>query len=338
MRIRTLVPALACLAAAPLAIAADGPSVKFDGFVDTVYTATSTEHDGSSTGFGYAGKLGVAATISEKVSAQVDLNIAYDSTTGETSGSVTSRQVYGTWKVADGVELKTGKFISDYGWTAAYAPGLYRVNSGIITGLYGVDQVGANAKYSKDDLSVALTVANGFFNEGTGTGSQTAGQSNESYAVGLDAVYSLGDKGSVNLELINDADASGKGANGTHLGLNGTLTPSKELTIGAELIVQELNKKSGSKDESHTGAMLLANYKLGTAVPMSVTGQYSYLDKDLAGTGDTVTNEIAVALLSNPAGTDKLGANLELSYTTVETDGVDTEYAFGLAGEILYVF
>jgi len=43
MRIRTLVPALACLAAAPLANAADEMSVKFDGFVDTYYSFYSTD-------------------------------------------------------------------------------------------------------------------------------------------------------------------------------------------------------------------------------------------------------------------------------------------------------
>lgn len=338
MRIRSLVPALACLAAAPLAIAADGPSVKFDGFVDSYYTIVNNEHGGGSTGFGYAGKLGVAATISDKVSAQVDLNIDADSS-GTNDNNVTSRQAYGVWKIVDGVDLKTGKFISDYGWTAAYAPGLYRINGGIITALYGQDQVGANAKYTTGDLAVALTVANGFFIENTGTSSQDAGQDNEAYAVGLDVVYALGEMGSVNLELINDSDVgAGEDGNGTHIGANATLTPTKELTVGVEIIKQTINNTDGGKDDQYTGAMVLANFKLATAMPMSVTGQYSWLDQDYGSSADEVTNEIAVALLTNPAGTDKLGANLELSYTTVETDSSDTEYSIGLAGEILYVF
>ncbi|MBN8525298.1 MAG: outer membrane beta-barrel protein [Planctomycetes bacterium] len=339
MRIRSLVPALACLAAAPLAIAADGPSVKFDGFVDTVYSITNNEHGGGSTGFNYAGKLGVSAAISDKVSAQVDLNIDVDGSTGVNDNGVTSRQAYGVWKVIDGVELKTGKFISDYGWTAAYAPGLYRINGGLLPTLYGVDQVGVNAKYSMGDLAVALTVANGFFGEGVGAGNQDGTQDNEAYAVGLDVVYTLGEMGSVNLELINDSDVGdGEDGNGTHIGVNATLTPTKELTVGAEIISQTVNNTDGGKDDQATGAMVLANFKLATAMPMSVTGQYSFLDQDSGSTSDTVKNELAVALLTNPAGTDKLGANLELSYTTVETDSEDTEYSIGLAGEILYVF
>jgi hypothetical protein len=357
MRIRTLVPALACLAAAPLACGADSvPAIKFDGFVDTIMTATNVDHDGASTGFTYAGKLGVAATISEKVSAQVDLNI-------DEAGVLTSRQAYGAWKITNDIELKTGKFISDYGWTAAYAPGLYRINGGPIGQFYGVDQVGANAKYTKGDITAAVTVANGFFGEADGTSSQpapvNAEQDNEAYAFGLDVVYSLGDMGSVNVEAIVDEDASatGEDADGYHFGLNATLTPVKDLTIGAELILQTINNKR-QQDTTHTGVTVLANYKLsGTPFPMSITGQASMVDLDgfvndptdlesPANGASKIQSEFALALLTNPAGTDKLGANLEVSYTTTDTKGYniavpndeDTAYEIGIAAEILYVF
>ena len=339
MRIRTLVPALACLAAAPIYAADSAPAVKFDGFADSYVSVTNNEHGNGSSGFGYAGKLGVAATISDKVSAQVDLNIDADSS-GTNDNKVSTRQVYGTWNVTDAVALKSGKFISDYGWTAAYSPGLYRINSGIITTLYGVDQVGVNAKYTAGALSAALTVANGFFAEDNGSSSQTPAATQDAYAFGLDVVYTLGEMGSVNLELISDADAGGTKADGTHIGLNATLTPVKELTVGAELIVQNLNKKSATKDTAKIGATLLANYKLATATPMSVTGQVSYLDidQDPGTASDEVKTEYAVSLLTNPAGTDKLGANLELSYTSVETNSKGTEGAIGMAAELLYVF
>ena len=78
---------------------------------------------------------------------------------------------------------------------------------------------------------------------------------------------------------------------------------------------------------------------------MSVTGQLSYIDVEedliLASVtdGDSFTQtEIAAALLTNPAGTDKLGANLELNYAMSETNGGDDVYSIGFAGEILYVF
>ncbi len=340
MRIRTLVPALACLAAAPLATAADGPAVKFDGFVDTIWSAAGYEHGGADTGFQYAGKLGVSATISDKVSAQVDLNV---NTGGGVESYFNSRQVYGVWKVADNTELKTGKFISDYGWTAAYAPGLYRINGGIITQFYGVDQVGANAKYTMGDITAALTVANGFFGEGASSDSQDP-QGNEDYAVGLDVVYSLHDMGSVNLELINDAGAETvttdqSPGSGYHIGLNATLTPSKEITIGAEVIKQGVNQKgAGAEDTEHFGIMALVNYKLATAMPMSVTFQLSRTDVDGNNAISETTDEVALALLTNPAGTDKLGANLEINYVNVNFESEDSEYGYGLSGEILYVF
>lgn len=343
MRIRTLVPALACLAAAPFAAAADSvPAVKVDGFVDSIWSNTNLENGGATSGFTYAGKLGLAATISDKVAAQVDLNVADD-------GAVTSRQAYGTWAITSDIGLKTGKFINNYGWTAAYAPGLYRINGGPITTFYGVDQVGADAKYTKGDLSVAVTLANGFFDEGDGTSSQSTGQDNEAYALGLDVVYTHGDMGSINLELIRDEDASstGQDGDGYHFGVNLTATPTKELTVGAEVILQQINNKAGSKDTDQSGAMVLANYKLGTATPMSVTGQLSFVDIE-SGAGGTVygqtytsdltLTEFAVALLTNPAGTDKLGANLEVNYVSSEVDGADASYSIGLSAEILYVF
>jgi hypothetical protein len=349
MRIRILVPALACLAAAPFAAAADTvPAVKIDGFVDSIWSNTNPEKGnavGATSGFDFAGKLGLAATISDKVAAQVDLNVS-------NSGDVTSRQAYGTWAINDEIGLKTGKFISNYGWTAAYAPGLYRINGGPITAFYGVDQVGADVKYTKGAIAAAVTVANGFFGEGTGATAQTTGQDAGAYAFGLDLVYTH-EMAVINLELITDQDVgNGSDADGYHVGLNVQATPSKELTVAGELIMQSVNQKGfGAEDSQNFGIMALANYKLGTAMPMSVTGQISMVDIEegasyvtsLAGvsvaSGDDVTaTEFAVALLTNPAGTDKLGANLEVNYTMSEKNGADEEYKLGIAAELLYVF
>ena len=265
MRIRSLVPALACLAAAPIAFAADSmPAVKIDGFVDSIYSITNTENAGATTGFTYAGKLGLTATISEKVAAQVDLNLSGTSgDSGASTNAITSRQTYGTWKLTDEVVLKTGKFINDIGWTAAYSPGLYRINGGPITSFYGVDQVGAHARYAKGELAASVAVANGLFGEANGATAQTTNQDNEAYALVLDAVYTR-DAGSFNVELGFDEDVGtgGTDGDGHHLGLNATLTPNKELTIGAELILQAVNNKGGNEDTAHLGATVLANFKL----------------------------------------------------------------------------
>jgi hypothetical protein len=353
MRIRTLVPALACLAAAPLATAADSTSVKIDGFVDTILSSYSVDADNnvpdSNTAFSYAAKLGFAATISEKVAAQVDAVITGDTDAVNGGDNVVFRQAYGTWKITPDIELKTGKFISNYGWVAAYAPGLYRIGAGPIVGFYGVDQVGADVKYSKDAITAAVTLANGFFGEGYNADAQSgSGQKDQSMALGVDVVYSLADKGSVNVEAVYDMEANPTGGDGIHFGANATLTPSEPITVGAELIYQTVGGADGTTEEdiSHLGLLAMVNYKLGNAlpVPASVTGMIQYASVDNAGfvKDDTETStEISVALLTNPAGTDKLGANFEIAYSMDESEvsSVSTESStITVSAELLYVF
>ncbi len=375
MRIRTLVPALACLAAAPFASAADSvPAVKIDGFVDSILSGYSVinsdpETENSNTEFSYAAKLGVAATISDKVAAQIDLFVdgssqspaavnangdpvtiaGVDSISGVGGNQIAVRQAYGTWKLTDELELKTGKFISNIGWIAVYAPGLYRINSGPIVALYGVDQVGADVKYSKDEFTAALTVANGFFGEGDNGAQSTVGQTDQAMAIGLDLLYAFGNKGSINFEAVYDADANPTGGNGMHLGLNGTATPNEQVTAGAELIYQTVgpvDDAAADATENRLGVMAMVNYKLGAAmsVPASVTGMVQYVgvsNLDNVEDDDGSVMEVSLALLTNPAGTDKLGANLEVYYNKAETDNGATSTdatVLGIAAELLYVF
>jgi len=357
MRIRTLVPALACLAAAPFAAAADSvPAVKLDGFVDTVLYGTSTidsdadntTDNDSNSGFAYAAKLGVAATISEKVSAQVDAFIDGDTISSSGDDSITIRQAYGTWKVTDEVELKTGKFISNYGWVAAYAPGLYRVNTGPITTFYGVDQIGADVKVTKGDFTGALTVANGFFNEDYNSEAQSgSGQKNEAYAIGLDGIFALGSNGSVNAEVVYDMDIN-NGGDGIHFGLNATLTPNEQLTAGVELIMQQQAGADDTtqEDQTNLGLMGMVNFKLGSAlaVPASVTGMVQYVSVeniDYVKDDNASQLELSLALLTNPAGTDKLGANFEIYAAMNEDESASAKAEsteVGVAAELLYVF
>jgi len=363
MRIRTLVPALACLAAAPFATAAEGgPTVKFDGFVDTAFTFVSSDTDVNGTAdetnskFVYDIKLGVTATITEKVTAQIDVVVNGD------DGTALIRQAFGAWQINDMVDLKTGKFISDVGFVAAYATGLYRVNAGPIAELYGNDQVGARVGYTKDAISAGLTVANGLFADGEDNNNGqsdgvTTPQGNEKYAYVADVVFTLPEKkGEVNGELAYDTDVTGKGGDGLHFGLNAKLTPSEPITVGAEFIYQSFSAPDGStvEDQNNMGLLAMVNYKLGAAVsfPASVTGMVQYVsvtdsgwvDPFNIGTGfDASVTELAVALLTNPVGGDKLNLNFELSYSMIgaepSTGGteVKTDSVAG-AAELLYVF
>lgn len=358
MRIRSLVPALACLAAAPLATAADTPAVKIDGFVDSILSASSTDSDtagvsGSESSFSYGAKLGVSAAISDKVAAQVDIVADGD------DGSANIRQAYGTWKINDTVDLKSGKFISDVGWVAAYSPGLYRINAGPILSLYGQDQVGARVGYAAGDIGLGLTVANGLFDANEANNNGQTGQGNEKYAYVADITFALPEKkGSVNGELAYDTGVTGKGGDALHLGVNASIYPSEPLTIAAELIWQSFGAPDGStaEDSTHLGFLAMANFKLGDKlpVPASVTGMvqmvqasdYGLVDPyglSPASALDVTLTELSVALLTNPAGTDKLGLNFELSYSMVSSEpsagGTEVESStVGVGAELLYVF
>lgn len=357
MRFRNLVPALACLAAIPTAFAAETPAVKVDGFVDTFLSTASRDSDvpglsNSNTAFSYDAKLGAAITISDKVAGQVDLffNGQQDTSTANSS-QINVRQAYGTWKIdpENSLTLKTGKFISDYGWVAYYAPEMYRVNPGPITALYGADQIGANLSYTKEltkgALTAALTVANGFFGEATEELAQSgSGQGNEKFAYGLDVGYAFPDKkGAVDMELVYDTDVNPSGGDGIHFGLNGKFTPNPILTVAAEFIVQSIGAAddSGLEDIRNIGLMGMGNYKLNNS--MSTTGMVQYVNVSNQGGvdgADVSELELSLALLTTPAGTDKLGLNFEISYSHVQSEvGAATAKAntFGASVELLYI-
>jgi hypothetical protein len=361
MRIRTLVPALACLAAAAPAFlaAADTAPVKLDGFVDTIWSAASQKQDGTSVtgypqdGFTYFAKLGAELTISDKVGGQIDIT---NNNNSYSDNSVYLRQAYGTWKVTPEVTFKSGRFIDCVGWTSAYAPGLYRINAGPIIGLYGVDSpVGVDATYAKGDMTFEASIVNGFFGEGAGSTSQVSSDRHNAYAYMLDAAYTLPDKkGSVDAEIVYEDDASdsagstvaakGFGGNGYHLGVNATLTPADPITVGLEAIYQKVSepKDSGLSPIKNLGLMALGNYKIpNNAWGASVTGSLQYVKNtnvDYVDGANTKTTEVAVALLTTPAGTDKLGVNAEVGYKKIDMDSASSstkEWDFAL--EALYI-
>lgn len=367
MRIRTLVPALACLAAAPAFIAAaDTAPVKLDGYVDTIYNASSSKTEDTSTqatGFNYFAKLGAEISISDKVGGQIDIT---NNGNSYTDNGVYIRQAYGTWKITPEVTFKSGRFIDCIGWTAAYATGLNRVNTGPITSLYGVDSpVGIDATYAKGDMSVEGTIVNGFFGEGAGETQQTSDSHHNAYAYMVDGTMSLPDKkGSVDAEAVYEADASdslggAEGGAGIHLGINASLTPVDGVKVGLEAIYQKINDGNdagaGSGDVKNLGLLAQVNYAIpNNAWGASVTGSVEYVKKTNTyydATTDTTVNfsdgssqkatEVAVALLTTPAGTPNLGVNAEVAYQkTTNDDGATTSTstkAWTLSLEALYI-
>lgn len=349
MRIRTLVPAIACLAAIPAAVsAADTAPVKFNGFVDTIYGWSDTKSDDTgrvNTGFQYFAKLGADITISDKIGGKIDLtnsSNSYAATAPETNNGVYIRQAYGTWAITPETTFKSGRFIDALGWTSAYAPGLWRVGTGPITSLYGVDSpVGADVTYAKGNLTVEGSIVNGVFGEGSGQTAQT-NQSNYAYGYIADVAYALANKkGTIDVEVAYDAAAAasvadsttfgsvdGQKGSGYHLGANATLTPTEEISVGLEAIYQKIKASqeapTGMADQKNIGLLATANYKIPKAAwNANVTGSLEYVKKTNAGLvdgSDTKQTEAAIALLTNPAGTDKFGVNAEIAFLKTNTD------------------
>lgn len=341
MRIRTIVPALAVLAALPLT-AAETTGVKVGGFVDTSFSITEDQKEGNN--FWADAEIQLGMTITDKVSLQVDLE-ASNAADGDSSVALDLEQAYGTWKLTPELTLKSGKFTSAIGWIAADAPGLYKVGAGPVFGLYGSDEVGASVVYAKEGMPATLefAVTNGFFGEPYNqTDGSPEGQGKHSLAYTADVTIGLESMGNIDLELVYDvaggreaADTgSEKNGDALHAAINATLTPVAGATLGFEAIYQTLGAADDApatddKDQTNLGLLGLVNYKVeGQAFPMSVTGSVQYVsvsdyddaidtlgfDDSTVDFTDATRTELAVALLTNPAGTDRFGLNVEVAY------------------------
>ncbi|MEK7414475.1 MAG: hypothetical protein AAB263_14265 [Planctomycetota bacterium] len=363
MRIRSLVPALACLAAAPFTYAADG-DVKLNGFVDTRLSIADTKQDGRGalTGFSYFAKLGLDYKVNSNISGTVDItNSSY------TSNTLVVHQAYGAIKINEETSVKTGAFISSIGAVAHYQPDQWRPTAGIVPVMYGVNtMVGAElTRKINKDITLNAAVSNGFFGEGQGQTQQATGQKDAALAYLVDVSVGLNDLGKMGFELVYDLDAASeaqpdpsfagaeyRGGNGTHLGFNAELNLAKDKSLQGlfEVIYQQVKTGkdiagAGGANQKRIGLLAEVKYDVPNCPWHSnLVGSFQYVKHTAVGFidgDDEKTTEVAVAMNTHPfAGSKSFGLNGEIAYQKTTGQGsitADTKTAtFTL--EALYVF
>jgi len=326
VKLRYLVPALGVLASLSTVSAETIGGLTVGGYVDVIATAghkaagdSSAQTDVGATAFV---ELRVGYKVADSVTAQLDVEFNGANSRSDSSNVAYLEQAYVNWAMTDNFSLTGGKFTTYAGWVAADADGLYRINAGPITSLYGAEITGAAGNFAiNDDFNVSVFLVNGLdvVSGGNALTEFGAGPENDDLALAVDLVYKMEGIGSFNFEIgydYVDADASE-----IMVGVNATVTAVESWTFGAEVITRMLDQDGDSS--SKLGALAMANYKLPTAKPMSVTGMLQYVsyDEGDVGPGDTNTLEVAVALLTNPTNDPNFGVNFELAYATVSASG-----------------
>jgi hypothetical protein len=323
MRVRSLVPALGLLATlAPVASAADTPSVTPRGWVDAIGTISDDDADGSKTTVDFTADALIAMkwTVGSKVSGQAAIKAS-------TEGDEDLVLAYADYNFAEGFTLRAGQSYGPLGYLAAEPTGLYTINAspvGLGGTFYGPAARGVELQYSKDAIAATFAIYDGS-NYGAGSESDLA--------FAADLVYTF-EKGFVNVEGWYDADAVAGSEAVIALGANGEYKISDPLKVGAEVYY-----KSADEDTS-LGFLGMANYALATSVPMSVTGMVQYLQTDIDAT-DTTPSDLSLqaALLTNPTGSSNFGVNGEVGFKMFDADdGSDEVTSYWLAGEFLLSF
>jgi len=341
MKLRTLVPILGAIAltSTPVLAVDVAKGLSIGGWVDTIlYVGDTNEEDVDATeksesapgiGFTAAASLKVGWQLTNALSANINLWI------NPGSDNLDMREAYFTWAFAPEVSWTMGKYINHLGWTSAEPTGLYRVNGGIITGLYGdIDVIGTALAYAPKDSAFggSLHIVNGYFqdedagnNIGIGDTERSASRENTDLGFGLDLDFNFGEGlvNNINVEGIYDMSGADAGADEiggdvAQVGVNAKIKSVKAFVFGAEFIYRSTGDSAPAEStpkQTDLGAMVLANYALSTKTPMSITGQASYVTNEVDGADDeTKTMELAVALLTNPLSDTNFGLNFELAY------------------------
>jgi hypothetical protein len=320
VNLRYLVPALGIIISSSGALFAENVGgLTVGGYVDTVGTFSDTKEDGNGTQkyFSSAIELRVGYKVGDKVTAQIDIEGNNNEASGP-HGDMYLEQAYINYAISKEFSLTTGKFTTFAGWVAADSDGLYRINGGPITSLYGTELVGVAGNFApSEDLGVSVFLVNGldlFAHDDT-----TNDATNKRVAIGADVVYKVKDVGSFNLEA--GYDSRGVDLTEYEIGVNTTLkfASYEPLTVGAELIFNKSKDSSGAADVDmdKTGFLLMGNHTIPNApFPMSGTVMFQFVKQsvDAATDVDEDIKEIAIALLTNPTSDAHFGVNAELSY------------------------
>jgi hypothetical protein len=356
MTLRAIVPTLGVLALMSSAANAQeiAKSVFLDGWADNILTYQNDPNGSAAPGtlanesndainFSANAKLKVAWKPSDKITGVIGVrfNNNQNSSAGAQTGQAYLQESYVSVDVGNDLIWTMGKYISFPGWISAEPTGLYRVNTSTIGyfNFYCNDVIGTNLAWAPQDLpfSGSVHVNNGFFaGQDQYNDTSVAGpvdHRREDLGVGADLIYNLpDDSGFVNLEFAWDPASSttvggARPSDIFQVGLNAQVKPTEKLTVAGEVIHRSSGNatfdSSGSPDSrSDLLWLLMGNYTLDTATPMSVTAMFQQVNQEFES--DTasipVVNEISLALLTNPFGSDKLGVNFEVAHAMIEGD------------------
>lgn len=311
--------------------------------------------------FSSAAKLRVDWNVNSQISGRIGVRFndvgggltnVGTSNAGGTQNGAYLQESFVTVQASPSTAVTAGKFIDPFGWQSAEPTGLNRINYGLTIGYYGNDVLGASVSHTtqtseKGTLVSTFQVTNGYF---TGIDGINAGSVNSNAAglnehrrndMGLGADFSFtpnGDKTNLNLEFGWDPSSSTNQAPGGfnghifQVGLNGTLQANDKLMLGGEVIYRnsqaQIVTDTGKIDSEQDLAYLLTGTQtLDTTeklCPMAVTLMFSANNQDFTGdsaTSKPVTDQLALALLTNPYGSSNFGLNIEYQYQWVEAGG-----------------
>ncbi len=356
MNLRHVVPALGLVALTATAASAQeiATGVFLNGWSDNILT---WKHDTSATAgsgslgaenydaldFSTAAKLRVDWNVNSQISGRIGVRFNDVGGTAAPDNGAYLQESFVTVKASESTAITAGKFINFMGWQSAEPTGLNRVNYGLTVQYYGAnDPIGASLSYTKGNLTSTFQVTNGYFTaaDGSDAGSLNSNTTNTEHkrndmGLGADFSYSpSADKNNVNLEFAWDPSSSTNTTGGFNghvfqTGLNGTMLPNDKLMLGGEVIYRnsqaQITDKNGKATAQQDIAwMVTATQTLDTAeklCPMAATLMLSSINQDFVGdsaTSTPVTDQVAIALLTNPYGSSNFGLNLEYQYQWVE--------------------
>lgn len=323
MKLRYLVPALGVLASLNTISAETVGGLTIGGFVDVIAAIENTSDDGEPSAWGFSSEveLRVGYKIGDAVTVQVDLEFVDSESNLE--------QAYINWALTDTFSLTAGKFTTYRGWVASDADGLYRINSGPITALYGDDLTGAAANFTfSETVSASFFLVNDLEDDFNGTDERHLG-------LGADVIFTVADVGAFNAEAgYNHIEGGEDDTAMIIFGANATLNLAsyEPLTLGFELQYQSAADFDGDvyvedTDYSALGLLAMANHTIPAGVPMSGTFMVQYVQADVENGTDASPSalEVALALLTNPTNDPNFGVNFELGFMTTDRDGTQTD-------------
>ena len=349
MNLRYVVPALGLVALSASAASAQeiAKGVTLDGFVDTIFTATTNDTDEdttpggnvlSTTDFTSEGVLMVGWSPIDRVSAKI---VARG---GGEGGDLNVVEAWGSVTATDQLVISGGQSYGPFGYYAPYATGLFTVNNALSTALYTVNPFGVWADYSPNDkVTITVIVADEYY--------APVGKSKPAVlAPGLDIVFKPNTEWSFDLEGWFDpsaspaeVDANGNGTNDVWLVAFNAQYKMDRLTAAGEVeyqVVENNGETLGEDDQKNIAWAAFASYALPVeSIPMAATVQLSQLMTDETGATDDVTSSKAqVALLTNPLGISQFGLNFELFAQNDDTGGDNDDVnTFGASVEGLFV-